>query len=1146
MHSRNPRLRVLAVFLIMLSSTLLVAVLAWPVPAGLPLADVSFIASRVYPVGLSPANIAVGDFNGDGKPDLVTVNGGSNDVSVLINKGNGTYFPAVNYAVGTGPVSISVGDFNGDGKTDIAVLNRASSTVSILLGNGDGTFPTQKVTTISTGNMPDSLAAGDFNGDGKLDIAVTVSLPQIGQRAVAVLLGNGDGTFQAATNYDSGSGAQSAVVGDFNADGKLDIAIADGNNISILLGNGDGTFRSAMNTPATVPVNVIYVADFNHDGKLDVLTTGSSTSPSLFVFLGNGDGSLGAPLVTTTSLPFPPNAAVGDFNGDGFPDVVAFEDDGLTVYLAKGDGTFQELAPFVMAPSHPTGAVALDLNGDGITDLAVADGVLDRVYVAFGKGDGTFEVAKIVPVAASTAGAQSALTADMNGDGKLDLVFTTQAADVGIALGNGDGSFKTPPFTTPVGGRQQSARSMVISDLNLDGKPDLVILPPGDLALNVIGVLIGNGDGTLQPVTYYATNQPPTSVGVGDFNLDGKPDVIGADDQGNLYLLLGNGDGTFGFATTIPIANPNPNVATALAVGDFNHDGKLDVALAGQISGMSTGEASILLGNGDGTFQPSMNLALPGVPSNVAVGDFNRDGNLDVVLTIPASNAVAVLLGNGNGTFNAAVSYPAGLTTNSVVVGDMNNDGILDLVTASGADVSILLGNGDGSFQPPESFGPNGFAETAAIGDLNGDGAPDLAVAGREVSILTQLLARPVPAANIAPSLVSFGNQSIGFTSAAHSVTLTNGGTAALNLASVSLTGPQGGDFSQTNTCGTNLAAGGSCTFSITFAPSALGIRIASIVIADNAFNSPQVISLSGRGMTGPGAGLAPAALTFAGGLIGTASTQITTLTNTGNAPLTISNFAISGANSGDFAQTNTCPASSTNLAVGASCTISVTFTPSVAGNRTASVSITDDASGSPQSIPLTGVGTDFSLDVASGSNCPAGGNCSTAAVVTTGQTAAYNLQVSPVSGFNGNVALTCSGAPTPSTCAIPPALVPPNGSSSYAFTVTINNTSSVMTLPLTTRPNAPQWPTVRFVSPLFMIFGMMVMLAGLVVAQTRRQRVPMPAFAVLLLGFLCACGCGGGGSGTTVRPPTSATITVTGTSGGVSRTLHLSLTVNH
>ena len=417
----NQELRVPSVFLSMLSLTLLLAVLVRPVPAAPSLADVSFIASRNYPVGQAPGGIAVGDFNGDGKPDLATVNVSSNDVSVLINSVNGTYLPAENYAVGTSPVSISIGDFNGDGKSDIAVINRVSSSVSVLLGNGDGTFQIQKSTNISTGQLPDSLAIGDFNGDGKLDITVTVSLPQVGQRAVAVLLGNGDGTFQAPVNYAVGSGAQFAAVADFNSDGKLDIAVADSNAnaISVLLGKGDGTFQPAANSsvgpPATVQVGPISVGDFNHDGRLDIVMTNRSSS-NFLVFLGNGNGSFAAPLMTGVSLSVPFSVAVGDFDGDGLPDVAALGDGGLFVFLGRGDGTFQQSAGFVLGPEHSVAAVIADLNGDGKVDLAVPDGVSDRV-VAFGNGDGTFpELARIIPTPPS--GALFALTADINGDGK--------------------------------------------------------------------------------------------------------------------------------------------------------------------------------------------------------------------------------------------------------------------------------------------------------------------------------------------------------------------------------------------------------------------------------------------------------------------------------------------------------------------------------------------------------------------------------------------------------------------------------------------------------------------------------------------------------------------------------------------------------
>jgi hypothetical protein len=332
----------------------------------------------------------------------------------------------------------------------------------------------------------------------------------------------------------------------------------------------------------------------------------------------------------------------------------------------------------------------------------------------------------------------------------------------------------------------------------------------------------------------------------------------------------------------------------------------------------------------------------------------------------------------------------------------------------------------------------------------------------------------------------------------------------------------------------------------VTFKPTSTGTLAGSVSITDNAAGSPQTVALSGTGVQ-PALTLSSLSFSMGNQLITTTSApQGVTLTNTGTAPVTISSIALSGTNSGDFAQTDTCPVNNSNLAVGAKCTINVTFTPTASGNRVASIAITDNTSGSPQSVSLTGTGTDFSLAAAAGANCPAGGNCTTSSIISAGQTATYDLQISPVSGFNGTVALTCSGAPTPSTCAVSPTSAPPNGSSSYAFTVTVNNTANALTLPLLEPPSVPQLP-IRFGIPLVYLLALMFLLAwvGLYIRQTKRLAIPALALLILSLGYLSGCG-GGGGGGPIVKPPTNATITVQGTSAGVNRTLPLSLTINH
>jgi hypothetical protein len=327
----------------------------------------AFRLASHFATGAGPETLVTGDFNRDHKLDLAVPNPNSNNVSILLGNGDGTFRSSVEYSVGQGPEAAAVGDFNRDGKLDLVVANNISNNVSVLLGKGDGTF--QTAVEHSAGQNPSAVAVGDFNRDGKLDAVVT----DVSSNKLTVLLGNGAGSFQSAIAYIVGQNPVSVAVGDFNRDGKLDLVVANNssNNVSVLLGNGDGTFRTPVNHGGTPNAASAAVADFNGDGKLDLVVSNPPGS-NVAVLLGNGDGSFQSP--ATYSAGYQPILAVGDLNGDGKLDLaIANVGSTVTTLLGNGNGGFQQTVSYTV----PTGAMSIalgDFNSDGKLDLAVPDG----------------------------------------------------------------------------------------------------------------------------------------------------------------------------------------------------------------------------------------------------------------------------------------------------------------------------------------------------------------------------------------------------------------------------------------------------------------------------------------------------------------------------------------------------------------------------------------------------------------------------------------------------------------------------------------------------------------------------------------------------------------------------------------------------
>src|SRR5579872_4236391 len=458
--------------------------------------------------------------------------------------------------------------------------------------------------------------------------------------------------FVSALDYPSaGQSTLSVAAADLNGDLNTDLVLADSCNdnrclngsVSVLLGNGDGSFQSAVSYNAGGQDTVaVALGDINGDGKIDVVvvsncdSNGDCSTGTVAVLLGNGDGTLQTAVTYVSDGESPQYAAIADVNGDGKPDLLVANgcvsasdctNGSVSVLLGNGDGSFQAARSSNSGGEAAKSVTVADLNGDGKPDLLVAnacsstiDCTNGSISVLLGNGDGSFQAA--LSYSSGGQGAISVAVGDINGDGRLDAVVANMCGSdgdcsnglVSTLLGNGDGTFQ-PALSYNSGGT--SAVSVAVADINGDLKADVLVANYYDRKGNwmdgsVASVLLGNGDGTLQPAIAYASGSfGASSVVVTDINADGKPDVVLANEciepntciSGAVSALLGNGDGTLAGAVNY---NSGAWFSYSVVIADVNGDGKLDVLLSNACNDKNTcssGAASVLLGNGDGTFQ---------------------------------------------------------------------------------------------------------------------------------------------------------------------------------------------------------------------------------------------------------------------------------------------------------------------------------------------------------------------------------------------------------------------------------------------------------------------------------------------------------------------------------------------------------------
>lgn len=339
-----------------------------------------FAAATNFAAGSQPLSVGIGDLNSDGKRDLAIANFTSNTISILLGNGTGGFGPAATFPAATNPSALAITDLNGDSKLDLAVANAGSDNVSVLFGNGTGGFGIPK--NFFVGANPSAIAAGDFNGDGKTDLAVA----NADTNNVSVLSGDGVGGFGPAVSFPVGYTPVALAVGDFNGDGFRDIAVANffyddsGDNVSVLLGNGAGSFTRAPELYAGTNPTAIVAGDFNGDGKADLAVV-NTASFDVSIFLGNGAGGFMDQTIFDVGVS-PTSIAMGDFNSDGRIDLAVANAGSNNVSVLQGNaaGAFA-LASNFNAATSPSAVMAGDFNGDSNPDLAVANADSNNVSI---------------------------------------------------------------------------------------------------------------------------------------------------------------------------------------------------------------------------------------------------------------------------------------------------------------------------------------------------------------------------------------------------------------------------------------------------------------------------------------------------------------------------------------------------------------------------------------------------------------------------------------------------------------------------------------------------------------------------------------------------------------------------------------------
>jgi hypothetical protein len=1142
--------------------------------------DGTFQTEARYSVPAPPLFVLAGDFTGDGNIDIAAGMIGTTatgPVAVLPGDGAGH----LGTALYTGDPNQSVGywlaaaDLNGDGKLDLIVVDPDDGLphggAQAYLNNGNGTFTAgqlifQNQISVAPYEIALSVAIADLNNDGCADVVMTESYG-----LAYVFNGNCNGTFATpGTTYALGDIGGAIQLVDVNGDGVLDLVASGillsgaggtgygavaGNEVCVLLGTGTGQFGPGRTYRGDISMYSLAGADLNGDGFPDLVTAnqGSNTAS---VYLNDGTGGFGDPqgeaFGTNSGITNAPDSpfVFADVDGNGTLDMVLLNRQAdptnpilLTTLLNDGTGKFS--AP-IQTPIFSEFPAAL-VPGNFVLGNFRNTGQLDALVVA--------------------------------------LNFTSPF--IVFAPGLGNGQFGQYTLTTPPG----ALGPIAVGDFNGDGNLDFVAVSSGGTTTNpqqVLSVFLGRGDGTFQTgqsIVFQSDNPDaaPSVVYVGDFNGDGNLDVLVW--NYGLFEFLGNGDGTFQAGRVLF------DTFGAFILADVNGDGLPDIVAATDALGnpyggadgyLAIGEFSVFLGHSDGSFQNSQTYSpylntfyqptlygslVPLNPFPGVVGDFNGDGNLDVAVfpdPIAQSSEMQIIYGDGNGTLTPSyVSYPLGKFWVPQFAADVNGDGLADLVELDNYTTSFnvvksvspgptlrlellttpvtgTIGYGRVILNTPSSS-PTTVSLTAGVigvsvpsvvipaGSVSQDFQFSIgsgfnsqqvfsiqAQVGSATATAEDYVSSPdVPVIEFEPTGLIFSGIVVGSSSSPQTLTLKNLGGGTLTISGGISLSPW---YSESDNCNGSLSPGASCTIQVTFSSPFAGAATGELSVNDSVSGVSQSASLEGFSISA--LKISPCCLVFSQLVGGTSPAQSVTLSNLGTAPIQVDSVLSAVG----FSTVNGC----TTIAVGGTCQISVTFTPTAGGATAGSLNLnTNVPSQAVFSVPLSGNALDFSLGSAASQT------------ISAGQTATYNLSASASDGFSGSISLSCSGVPATTSCTATPSSLPlaVDGTAPYSVTVTTTANSTAASSQGLTRLGGAPWTGILSLSVI-----------GIVIGCSRRHKLRKIAAVVLLSScglILVSCGGGssgsggggGGGGGNSGTPPGTYNLTITGTVGSVSHT---------